>query len=1004
MAIRWFVPFALLAMILSSAVPAQVLENGFLYIRVQGGWLSELKVDPSGKGRYLPSRWLGLTAGDEASLHIPPTGKGHVQNGRLVWQGATLLVPKATLASAERKEALRLEPGHTLAQEFALDTPGLTVVEVNCPTWYTSNSGMTLSLWRQEGNAWRQIASQRFSNVQDNGWVRLTVSPQPAGRYRVQMNEPVGTIGWWSAPERRLPQSLPLRDGLPVNEGERCTRLLLYDTRQADVEYTLRRNRLQIAVRKGEVSRWVLLTPWKMEGTDVTDPSRVLFRRFFSDTGRYLPIEQLKRRDMLGWGMDARDWLEMTGNGAVDYRWRGLNGELRWQMTADRMRLSLHTGNVLTLEILPHSERRLPEFYPVFFSSDVRLDTLLNRFYYERAFSWPLAPGLADWMEWLARTRYWVALPGLHARERAHLLHYRMDEDGYVYTWGDRKEWPFPDNEKYDARHFTTNANFILGCWRYYCWTGDKEFLMRNIARIRRAMEWQLNECKGAEGLFVDNSPDHDGTSKGLHSNYWDNIPFGHLSAYENIYFYASLHAMAEIESVMQKEVPGGLPKPRSPEYYRSLAQTVKRRYIETFWNDTAGRYIGCVDIHGNRHDYGFTYVNMEALAYGLGDPEKARRIYHWMENEPTATDKADTYFFEFAPRVNTLDCSGWWYLEGKAEIPAQPFDTHCENGGAILYTSFFDLMARHRWLGADNALERLWGILRRYDQPDRLCGGNPLYFDGKPYINGWAVGTDIPFPESGLVPTFFLYGFLGVEARVDGLHIAPRLPRSLSFAGVRNLFYRGLRLDMRVQRDSGGYRITLACPQPGYRFIVRHWVKEGEEWVFRHPPAPLKFPQLEQFLGAEWRGEWIWLPGQWEVPNLTVYARREIHLPAKPTSATLWITADNRYRLWVNGTLVGEDGDFRRAERYEVAHLLKAGKNVLAVQADNGDGPGGLLLELRLRLPDGQTRWVVSDTDWKVTSNAGGNWQAIDAEDSSWQRAESRGRAPVPPWGLIER
>ncbi len=945
---------------------ATVLQNPFLSVRVEGGWLRTLEVDPAGKGNYLPSRWVGLAAGDDSVLSIPSTGQGRVEGNRLFWQGATLLTPRALFSSAERKEAVRLEVGHTLEQQFTLDQPGLTVVEMNCPTWYTTDSGMTVSLWRQEGDTWREISRQRFQRVQDNGWVKLVVAPQPPGRYRVRMSDPVGTIGWWSAQERRLPGSVSLRDGQPVSEGERCMRLTLYDTHRVDVVYMLMRNRLQIRVQGGEVSEWVLVTPWKAEGTDVTDRERVIFRRFFSDTGRYLPVEQLKRRDALEWGMDASDWLEMTGNGVADYRWRNVNGELRWQMTADRMRLSLRTSPTITLEVLPHNPQRLPAFYPRFFSSDARMDDLLNRFYYERAFSWPLSPGLADWMEWLARTRYWVALPGLHARERAHLLHYKMDEDGYVYTWGDRKEWPFPDNEKYDARHFTTNANFILGCWRYYCWTGDREFLERNIARLRRAMQWQLTECRGAEGLFVITSPDHDGTTKGVHSNYWDNIPFGHLSAYENIYFFASLHAMAEIESVMQATTPVHSPAPRPPMYYRQLAETVKRRYAETFWNASAGRYIGCVDVHGNRHDYGFTYVNTEALAYGLGDPEKARRIYHWMENEPTATGKLDTYFFEFAPRVNTLDCSGWWYLEGKAEIPAQPFDTHCENGGAILYTSFFDLMARHQWLGADNAYRRLRGILRRYDQPDRLCGGNPLYFGGKPYINGWAVGTDIPFPESGLVPTFFLYGFLGVEARADGLHITPGLPRDLAFAGVRNLFYRGLLLDLRVQRKEDGYLVTMYCTQPAHRFRLQRRLREGETWVFRQPPGSLKFPDLTVLVGADWQAEWIWFPGEWETPGLTMAARRVVELPAEPSEATLWMTADNRYRVWVNGAFAGEDTDFRRAERYDVARYLKSGRNVVAVQADNGNGPGGLLVEMRLRLPDGNTVWVISDGNLK--------------------------------------
>ena len=859
---RWFM------MLVSVMALGQALQNPFFQLRVDGGWLRSLKVDPLGKGNYVPSRFLALVAGDDSVLSLPPTGDGRVEGNRLIWRGATLLIPRQSFASAVRQQALRLEPGHTLAQEFELGEPGLTVVEVNCPTWLTTGSGMTLSLWRWENSAWQQIVQQKFTNVQDNRWVRLVVAPQPAGRYRVQMSDPVGTIGWWVTPERRLPGSVPLRDGQPVAEGERCMRLWLFDVRQADVLYSLEGNRLQITVQGSEVKEWVLLTPWGSEGTDVTDPERIPFRRFFSDFGRYLPVEQLKRRDELESGMHARDWLEMTGNGTADYRWRNLNGELRWAMTADQMRLSLRTGATVTLELLPHDERRLPAFYPRFFSSNSRLDDLMNRFYYERAFSWPLAPALADWMEWLARTRYWVALPGFHARERAHLLHYKLDEDGYVYTWGDRKEWPFPDNEKYDARHFTTNANFILGCWRYYCWTGDKEFLRRNIARIRRAMEWELNECEGAEGLFVITSPEHDGTTKGLHSNDWDNIPFGHLCAYENIYFYASLQAMAEIESVMSQEKTPNAPTPRTPSYYRQLAQQVKRRY----------------------------------------------------------------------------------------------------------------------------------------DQPDRLCGGNPMYFGGKPYINGWAVGTDIPFPESGLVPTYFLYGFLGVEARVDGLHISPRLPSDLTFAGVRNLFYRGLLLDLRVQKEGEGYRITLACSQPGHRFRIQRRVREGETWVFRQPPAPARFPDIATVIGADWRAEWIWIPGQWETPNITVYARRTFDLLAKPIEATLWVSADNRYRLWVNGVFVGEDDDFAVAERYDVTRLLKLGRNLLAVQVDNVDGPGGLLLEMRVRLPNGQTRWVISDPGWKVTDRASTEWHKLPYDDSRWLPAETRGQAPVFPWGMIER
>jgi alpha-L-rhamnosidase len=86
-----------------------------------------------------------------------------------------------------------------------------------------------------------------------------------------------------------------------------------------------------------------------------------------------------------------------------------------------------------------------------------------------------------------------------------------------------------------------------------------------------------------------------------------------------------------------------------------------------------------------------------------------------------------------------------------------------------------------------------------------------------------------------------------------------------------------------------------------------------------------------------DWLAEWIWLPGQWETPNITVYARRVLlNFLAKPIEATLWVSADNRYRLWVNGVFVGEDDDFAVAERYDVTRLLKLGRNLLAVQVDN--------------------------------------------------------------------
>ena len=621
-----------------------------------------------------------------------------------------------------------------------------------------------------------------------------------------------------------------------------------------------------------------------------------------------------------------------------------------------------------------------PAFLPRFTASDQKLSATLNDFLWERALSWPLDPGLPDWMEWLGLIRDWMGLPGYLERERAHLLAYRIMDDGYVYTWGDKPEWPFPDNDKYDARHFTTNANFILGSYRYLCWSGDREFLRANLARLGRAMEFQLRDCLGAQGQLVMTSPDHDGTSAGLHSNYWDDIPFGYRSAYENIYFCESLWAMAQME-----RVAGNRERAR---YLQELFRRAVGRYREEFWNERAGRFIGCIDREGVVHDYGFSYVNLEAMAYGLATPEQAGRIYRWLEQGLTESGKADTYSaYRFAPRANTLDCSGWWYLQGKAEIPSQPFGKHLENGGAILYTSGFDLLARARYLGPDNAYQRLQEILARFSEPDRLCGGPPL---GHGENNGWEVGTDIPFPESGLAPAAFLYAFLGVQATPEGLLVRPRLPAALKWAGVEGLVYRGLPLDIRVSARE----VRVSCRQPGYRFDLVQPIAPGGSFLLSRLPGGRQFPPRPA--RACWQAKWIWHPGASEKPG-TVLLRRSFQLARRPLRAIAWMAVDNACELYVNGKRAGATGGWQRARRLDIGKLLVAGPNVLAVRAVNGDGPAGLLVEVQA---DGLT--VASDGSWRSREGEVPGWEQPGFDDRGWTPAQELGPVPLLPWGEV--
>src|SRR4051812_25689441 len=81
----------------------------------------------------------------------------------------------------------------------------------------------------------------------------------------------------------------------------------------------------------------------------------------------------------------------------------------------------------------------------------------------------------------------------------------------------------------------------------------------------------------------------------------------------------------------------------------------------------------------------------------------------------------------------------------------------------------------------------------------------------------------------------------------------------------------------------------------------------------------------------------WIWLPTPQREKNSYACFRRTIELKDRLERATVRVTADSRYELWVNGTFVGH-GPVRSwstpwpVDSYDVRHLLNAGRNVIAV------------------------------------------------------------------------
>lgn len=357
-------------------------------------------------------------------------------------------------------------------------------------------------------------------------------------------------------------------------------------------------------------------------------------------------------------------------------------------------------------------------------------------------------------------------------------------------------------------RHYVANAIYPAAVAHHYLFTRDEARLrapddryhLSALDKARHAMRYMLEQMDGASGLITVRDPACDGTADSNCDNYWDAWPFGYLSAYENIAFYRAITGMAELEAAL-----GDADASRR---YHDLAALTRERYNQVFWDQESGRFIGCIDRLGQRHDFGFTFVNLEALAAGLATPEHADAVLSWLDGSriipgDTSTG-ADIYRWRIAPRSNTLAAEAlpFWYLRDYRTPPdnfvriGQSYGENLQNGGAILYTSYYDLHARLRYRGPDDAARRLDAILAEFHRDGlRRVVTNSV---GHSHV----LGILREFPESGLVPCFFVDGILGLRPCAAGLQITPRLPSDWDRAALSRFSFAGCPYAVTARRD----------------------------------------------------------------------------------------------------------------------------------------------------------------------------------------------------------
>ena len=469
------------------------------------------------------------------------------------------------------------------------------------------------------------------------------------------------------------------------------------------------------------------------------------------------------------------------------------------------------------------------------------------------------------WYEWISEKVMWSGDASYIGELKGKLRSFPQVSTGYMWSWGSYPYWKV-DNcysihydgtfryiaSVYDVISWEGNTNFLNvvdgntaggqyasvdasqgrtvlekteACMNYileYLHGKEGYILLTEESTYLNADGSQRFDYVIDTGEYCWNNTGKDGSNA---SNYWDNLCFGGYDGYSNALFYNALLSMAGIYRMLGGDYIA------KAEELEALSVTVKEKFNELYWSDETGRYIACIDSDGRRVDYGLTFHNFEIMKYGLADAEKAKSIFDWIDGDRiiegedrTGADilsyakiyekvhrrealEIEKMGLRLAAVSNTIAINNrenqklqvaWWH--GPAGINvwgSAAYGLHLENGGYIFYPVFYELMARTQYEGAQSTTDRLYDIGRMYEYnrlvSDAAGGGS----------TNWLEGLIGEFPESGLVPTTYIYSLVGVTAEYDGLHLSPAFNDVYEYMGVREVKYNGLCYDIKVSRDA---------------------------------------------------------------------------------------------------------------------------------------------------------------------------------------------------------
>ena len=149
---------------------------------------------------------------------------------------------------------------------------------------------------------------------------------------------------------------------------------------------------------------------------------------------------------------------------------------------------------------------------------------------------------------------------------------------------------------------------------------------------------------------------------------------------------------------------------------------------------------------------------------------------------------------------------------------------------------------------------------------------------------------------------------------------------------------------------------------------------------------------------------EWIWAGNEGKAPadNEVRYFRKAFDVAGQVTKAVLSATGDDEAEVFLNGKRVISSKSWNKAVVSTVTPDIVPGGNVLAVRGKNSSGDAAIIARLEISFRGGKKQVIVTDTSWQSSAEGPEGWLSREFADNAWNKAVSRGKLGVAPWGDV--